>query len=445
MDILLQSFTDHIRESGLFCPADRILLAVSGGVDSVVMTDLFAKAGYSFGIAHCNFHLRGSDSDSDEAFVRSLAEKYRVPVHCIGFDTTAFAKEHKLSIEEAARKLRYDFFDKIAEQHGYRYIATAHHNNDAIETFFINLIRGTGLTGLHGIRPVNGKIIRPLLPFSRQEISDYASRNSLPFHEDYTNNETVFLRNKIRHQLLPLLKEMSPQIEPTMMRNMANLADAEQIFHEAIAIKQERIFKVEDDKISVSKDDIRQLNPCNTYLFEMLRQFGFNATAVNDLLSAIDSTGRQFHSQTHTILTNRDTIIIKEKEIRADDTEYIIEEGVTTITAPIHLSFEQNVTDETQDFRTDQNTIVVDSQKLKYPLILRRWRQGDRFQPFGMKTTRKVSDFFKDNHLSLFEKNEKWLLCNNDGQIIWIVGMRMDDRFKVAPQSEEILMVKFSL
>ena len=441
----MQSFTDHIRESGLFCLADRILLAVSGGVDSVVMTDLFAKAGYSFGIAHCNFHLRGSDSDSDEAFVRSLAEKYQVPVHCIGFDTTAFAKEHKLSIEEAARKLRYDFFDRIAEQHGYRYIATAHHNNDAIETFFINLIRGTGLTGLHGIRPVNGKIIRPLLPFSRKEISDYASRNSLPFHEDYTNNETVFLRNKIRHQLLPLLKEMSPQIEPTMMRNMANLADAEQIFHEAIATKQRQIFKVEDDKISVSKDDIRQLNPCNTYLFEMLRPFGFNATAVNDLLSALDSTGRQFHSQTHTILTNRDTIIIKEKEISTDDTEYIIEKGVTTISTPIHLSFEQSVSDETRDLRTDQNTIVVDSQKLKYPLILRRWRQGDRFQPFGMKTTRKVSDFFKDNHLSLFEKNEKWLLCNNDGQIFWIVGMRMDNRFKVAQQSKEITMIKLLL
>ena len=441
----MQSFTDHIRESGLFCPADRILLAVSGGVDSVVMTDLFAKAGYSFGIAHCNFHLRGSDSDSDEAFVRSLAEKYQVSAHCISFDTTAFAKEHKLSIEEAARKLRYDFFDRIAEQHGYCYIATAHHNNDAIETFFINLIRGTGLTGLHGIRPVNGKIIRPLLLFSRQEISDYASRNSLPFHEDYTNNETVFLRNKIRHQLLPMLKEMSPQIEPTMMRNMANLADAEQIFHEAIATKQRHIFKVEDDKITVSKDDIRQLNPCNTYLFEMLRQFGFNATAVNDLLSALDSTGRQFHSQTHTILTNRDTIIIKEKEISTDDTEYIIEKGVTTISTPIHLSLEQSVTDETRDLRTDQNTIVVDSQKLKYPLILRRWRQGDRFQPFGMKTTRKVSDFFKDNHLSLFEKNEKWLLCNNDGQIIWIVGMRMDDRFKVAQQSKEITMIKLLL
>ncbi|MBR5027894.1 MAG: tRNA lysidine(34) synthetase TilS [Bacteroidales bacterium] len=445
MDTLLHSFTDHIRESGLFCPTDRILLAVSGGVDSVVMTDLFATAGYTFGIAHCNFHLRGSDSDSDEAFVRSLAEKYQVPVYCISFDTTAFAKEQKLSIEEAARKQRYDFFDKIAEQHGYRYIATAHHNNDAIETFFINLIRGTGLTGLHGIRPVNGKIIRPLLPFSRQEISEYATCNSLPFHEDYTNNETVFLRNKIRHQLLPLLKEMSPQIEPTMMRNMANIADAEQIFHEAIAEKQRQIFKYEDDKITVSKDDIRQLTPCNTYLFEMLRPFGFNAAAVGDLLSALDSTGRQFHSPTHTILTNRDTIIIKEKELRTNDTEYTIEKGATSITTPIHLVLEQSKTGEVHDLRTDQNTIFADSRKLKYPLILRRWRQGDRFQPFGMKTTRKVSDFFKDNHLSLFEKNEKWLLCNNDGQIIWIVGMRMDDRFKVAPQSEEILMVKFSL
>lgn len=438
---MLQRFVEHIQKTRLFSPDDKILLAVSGGVDSVVMTHLFRQAGFSFAIAHCNFHLRGSDSNSDEVFVRRMAEHYRVAIHCISFNTTDYAKQHKLSIEEAARKLRYDFFADIATQNGYSYIATAHHNNDAIETFFINLIRGTGITGLHGILPKNGNIIRPMLHFSRQEISQYAKQHNLTFHEDYTNNDTTILRNKIRHNLIPLLKEISPQIEQTMARNMANIASAGQIYSQAIEQKKQLLVH-KPDQIELSKNDIKRLNPCPTYLFEMLRQFGFNATTVTEITSALDNTGKQFHTTSHTLLIDRDKIIIKPITTSQFTTQFAVEENTLSVTQPLSITFEPVEANTITNLQTNNNTIIVDASKLQYPLVLRKWHTGDRFKPFGMKNSRKVSDFFKDQHLSLFEKKEKWLLCNADGQIIWIVGMRMDDRFRITNGTSKAMIIR---
>lgn len=443
MDILLQRFLEHVRNTGLFCESDKILLAVSGGIDSVVMTDLFAKAGFNFGIAHCNFQLRGTDSDSDEEFVGYLAKKNQVTIHKITFDTQAYAKEHKLSIEEAARELRYNFFDKTAREHIYRYVATAHHNNDAIETFFINLIRGTGIAGLRGIPQKNGNIVRPLLPFSRQEIFEYASRNQLPYHEDYTNSETVFLRNKIRIGLIPLLKEISPNIEQTMRHNMAHIADAEQIFRNSIDEKRQQLFRYSDGLTFVAKSEIRKLLPCNTYMFELLRDFGFNAPTVNDLLLSLDNSGKCFLSATHTIVVDRHDIVIKNNS-NEKSIEYQIPEGTEKIHNPITLIFKELNTAYTETPQSDKNTITADADKLQYPLTLRKWRPSDRFRPFGMKGTRKVSDFFKDNHLSLFEKAKKWLLCNADGKIIWIVGMRMDDFFRVDKHTKKTIEIFFT-
>ncbi|MBR0072916.1 MAG: tRNA lysidine(34) synthetase TilS [Bacteroidales bacterium] len=443
-DNLLQRFIEHRQQTALFQPYDNVLLAVSGGVDSVVMAHMFAQAGYHFGIAHCNFHLRGADSNSDEEFVMSLAQQYNVPFHCVQFQTTSYAKEHKLSIEEAARKLRYDFFAHTAAENGYIYIATAHHNNDAIETFFINLMRGTGISGLHGILPKNSNIIRPLLPFSRLEISQYAAQHQLPFHEDCTNAETIFLRNKIRHSLLPLLKEISPQIEHTMMRNMANIAGAEQIYQQAVEQKRQQLLHHSGDTITILKSDLYQLQPCSTYLFEMLRPFGFSAAAVADIIDALKNTGRQFHTHSHTLLIDRDGLIIKPSVGRESDAQFVIAEGTRAISEPVCLTFEPANAFALQMLKTDSNTIIVDASLLKYPLALRKWANGDRFRPFGMKNSRKVSDFFKDARLSRFEKEQKWLLCNADGQIIWIVGMRMDDRFRLTATTATAMIITLS-
>ena len=443
MPSLLKLFTDHVEKERLFDRSDKVLLAVSGGIDSVVMADLFSKAGYTFGIAHCNFQLRGKDSDSDEAFVQSLAEYYHVPIHRITFDTLAFAKSNKLSVEEAARKLRYDFFDDTIQNNDYQFVATAHHLNDSIETFFINLIRGTGIAGLHGIVPKNGKIVRPLLPFTRQEITQYASENSLQYHEDYTNHETVFLRNKIRHKLVPLLKQISPQIEQTMRQNLLNIAEAECVFRSSIAEKQQQLFQHDGEKIIISKNIIRGLTPRNTYMFELLRPYGFNPTTVSVLLSALDNTGKSVFSKTHMALVGHNDIIISPIENVPSAMELSIPEGVEIVSNPIKLSFGQIEAKSLTDLHTTDTTIIVDSAKLKYPLVLRKWQANDRFRPFGMKGTRKVSDFFKDNHLTRLEKNEKWLLCNANGQIIWIVGMRMDDTFKVDKKTEHITIIQY--
>ncbi len=438
---MLQRFVEHIQKTRLFSSDDKILLAVSGGVDSVVMTHLFLQAGYAFAIAHCNFNLRGADADADEILVRHMAEQYHTDIHCISFNTTEYAKQHRLSIEEAARKLRYDFFATTATQNGYRYIATAHHNNDAIETFFINLVRGTGITGLHGIRQKNKNIIRPLLPFSRQEISNYAAQHNLPFHEDYTNNDTTILRNKIRHNLIPLLKEISPQIEQTMTRNMANIASAEQIYNQAIEQKKQLLVH-KPEQIELSKDDIGQLNPRTTYLFEMLRQFGFNAHTVTEIANALNNTGKQFHTTTHTLLIDRDKIIIKPLTTAQFTSQFAVEENTLSVSQPLHITFEPAEANTITNLQTNNSTIIVDASKLQFPLVLRKWHTGDRFKPFGMKNTRKVSDFFKDQHLSLFEKNEKWLLCNANGQIIWIVDMRMDDLFRVTNSTSKAMIIR---
>lgn len=441
-DSLFEKFIEHLQSHPLFDHGDRILLTVSGGVDSVVMAELFHRANMEFGIAHCNFQLRGGDSMRDQNFVENLAEKYGVPLHLATFETSAYAKENKLSIEEAARELRYRFFEETRRNFRYEYIATAHHNNDSIETFFINLLRGTGIAGLHGIRPKHGHIIRPLLPFTRAEILDFAGKNKIDFCEDYTNSDTVFLRNKIRHNLIPLMKEISPAFERTMRKNIEHLAEVESIYKDSVKEMQERIFRHSDNKVTIQKDDIRKLNPPHAYLFEMLRPYGFNSATTENLLQMMDGTsGKMFRSESHTLLVDRGEIILKPI---GNDTasEILIDKDIASIKEPIFLTFNNIHTEDLQNPKTAQNEILVDGGKLRYPLKLRKWKTGDRFKPFGMKGSRKVSDFFKDQHLSLFEKEEKWLLCNADDRIIWIVGMRMDDSFKITSDTKEVLKIK---
>ena len=269
--------------NGLFCRGQKGLVAVSGGVDSSVLCELMHRAGFAFAMAHCNFHLRPGDCDRDERCVRGLEVRYGVEVHVAQFDTEDYAREHGYSVEEAARKLRYDFFVGVMDREGLDYVATAHHRDDATETFFINLLRGTGIAGLHGIRPRNGHVVRPLLSFGRDEIEDFARQHGLRYVEDCTNDSLVYRRNQIRHRLMPLLRELSPGIDATMQRNMARLRDVECVYRRAVDKLREDVVTVNGDVASIRIEDIMALEPRRTLLFELLSPYGFNGAVVDDL------------------------------------------------------------------------------------------------------------------------------------------------------------------
>ena len=297
---MLQSFQSYIQKENLFLSSDKILLTVSGGIDSTLMCELFHKAKLNFGIAHCNFQLRAEESNGDEAFVGTLAEKYNVPFHTTTFTTSAYAKKNKLSIQFAARQLRYLWFEEIREHYKYNYIATAHHQDDSIETFFINLIRGTGISGLHGILPKHGNIIRPLLFTTKNKIETYSKKHKLKYREDSSNASDKYVRNKIRHHIIPVLKELNNSLENTINKSIQHIREVELIYKNDIENKRLKIVKQENNSVSISIKKLKKLQPLSTYLYEFLKPYNFNADTVREIISAIDGTsGKRFFSATH--------------------------------------------------------------------------------------------------------------------------------------------------
>ena len=407
-----------------------VLAAVSGGRDSVVLAELLHRGGYRFEIAHCNFHLRGEESNRDEQFVRRMAERYGVPCHVAQFDTDAYASEKKISIEMAARELRYEWFEQVRQERGLDLIAVAHHRDDAIETFFINLLRGTGLSGLCGMKAENGKVVRPLLHISREEIDRFIADEHLDYVDDCTNTSDLYLRNRIRHQLIPLMRELNPSFDSIMEQNLHNLSDANEIYQSTVTAILENIITHRSDgidEIPVAK--IETLKPKDTLLFELLRPYGFNADTVDEILRGIHGeSGKQYLSPTHKLVKNRETL-----QIALLDNYYV--KPVLTISDPIPRG-------SVASLKTSKDTILCDAKLLKQPLSLRHWHDGDRFHPFGMKGSRLVSDFFSDLKLSIIEKQQQWLLCDADGEIVWLVGMRADGRFAVTGETEEVVRIK---
>lgn len=416
-----------------------LLLAVSGGRDSVALEHLCHHAGFNYHIAHCNFHLRGDDSDRDERFVRDLAQQHGRQIHVAQFDTRQYAADNRLSIEEAARNLRYAFFEQIRQKEKLDYIVVAHHRDDAIETFFINLLRGTGIAGLHGIRDINGHIVRPLLIFSRQEIDDYIRQHNLAYVEDATNASDQYRRNQIRHQLLPLLRQMSPAFDNTMQRTMSHLADVETIYKETIDCLRSQIesHNVNGD-INISLSDIHSLEPQSTLLFEMLRPYGFNAAQVTDILASLSNVGSQYLSPTHILIIDRETIIISPSaEGLPDTTKKQLPEFTTqTIPPPADLALIRQWTDDTHAY--------FDADRVKMPLRIRHWKEGDRFYPFGMKGSQLLSDYFSDHKYSLLDKQRQPLLVDSNGQIMWIVGHRTDRRTAVTATTQKMIEVSIT-
>lgn len=444
---MLKDFKAFIASENLIGTKDKILLAVSGGIDSVVMTDLFHRAGYDFGIAHCNFRLRGQESNDDQFFVYDLAKKYNVPFSTKKFLTKKDAKDNGISIQMAARELRYVWFAELIKKEGYTRVATAHHLDDQAETFFINLLRNTGIAGLHGILPRQGNLIRPLLFTHRDAIEAYANKHKLKYREDSSNAESKYLRNKIRHEIIPLMLELNPAFLESLTETINRLRDIEIIFRESIDVARNKIILKEKKEIHIRIEDLKKLTPLEIYPFEILSPYGFNEAVIRDILhSPDDASGKIFYSSTHRLIKNRDELILdplpEKKENSPKKVEISIAQNRKEIRKPIHLTFKKLIPDKnfTIDFSND--VANLDLHKIEFPLVLRKWRKGNSFHPYGMNKNKKLSDYFIDNKLSVLEKENIWLLCSGS-HILWIIGHRIDHRFRITSQTKEVLQVRW--
>ena len=434
---MLQKLSNTIQQNFSFLKDKKLLIAISGGVDSVVLTHLLAQLGFNISLAHCNFNLRNIESNLDEVFVKELAKKLNIRCFTTAFQTTAIAKERKESTQIAARNLRYTWFENLIIENDFNYVLTAHHADDNLETFLINLTRGSGLDGFTGIPEINGNIVRPLLSFSREEILKFAEEHKITWREDLSNASTKYIRNKIRHKILPVLKEINPSLLETFSKTIENLQESKQIIEDRIEEVSKEIRTKEIAIVKFNIAAIQQLSNPKAYLFQLFKNYNFTEwTDVYNLLSA--QSGKQVFSKTHILLKDRAFLILSKKEAEFQlETNYVIEENTLEIKSPIHLSFKE-VTDNSI---RNKNTIYVAKENLKFPLIVRKWQNGDYFYPVGMRGKKKISKYFKDEKISLLEKKNKWLLCNADDAIIWVIGMRKDNRYQTEKIASNYLKI----
>ena len=424
-----QDFKDYIIQNALFTDQHKILLTVSGGRDSVLMAHLFKLSGYDFGIAHCNFNLRADESQRDEHFVRMLAATLDAPFYVTHFQTSEYAAEHNISTQMAARELRYEWFEKIRTEHGYDLIAVAQHQDDAIETVLLNLTRGTGIAGLHGILPKRGRLIRPMLFLSRAKIDQMISDHHIDFVEDSSNLSANYARNKIRLKVIPQLKEINPNFERTFEQNIQRFSETEQVLQKVITTLRQEIVVEKNGSVHLSIQKIASLQPRRLLLFELLRPFGFSEHAVVDLIAALNKqSGTSFYSNTHRIVVDRQDLIISELNDQEQALVFIHDEDRTVLL--IHHQILISAT-EGAYFESSDNKAYVDADKLIYPLIVRYRQEGDKFMPMGMTTFKKLSNFLIDEKVPLSEKDKVPLLLNGNGEIIWVAGWRQDNRYKV--------------
>ena len=430
------TFQNHIKKEIPFLENRKLLLAVSGGLDSMVLLHLLKELQFDIAIAHCNFQLRGVESFEDQKFIQEYADASSIPIFVTQFDTTAFAEDYKLSIQVAARELRYNWFYELLETENFDFLLTAHHADDNLETFLINLSRGTGLGGLIGIPKQNDKIIRPLLPFTRQEIESYAKDNQIQWREDSSNASDKYLRNKIRHDMVPILKEFNPNFISSFQKTQTYLQEAQAMAEDAAIMIYQQVAKEEGDTIHFDLKKLKQLPNFKSYLFQWLKEFGFSAW--EDVYDLVDSqSGKQIFSEEYRLLKNRDYLILSPIHFATDSEVFFINKNEKEVNIPLKLSL-CNVSHHSKHSNT---SIFVDQATLIYPLSVRRWKEGDSFQPFGMNgKTKKVSKFFKDQKLSLLEKENTWILLSND-QIVWIIGYRADERYKADSTTQNILKI----
>ncbi len=470
---LPEKFKSYIQKHQLFGFKDQLLVAVSGGIDSVVLCQLCKTAGFDFKIAHCNFQLRGEESERDEAFVKSLGEKYGVEIFIKKFATEIFAEQNKVSIQVAARELRYGWFEELRIEIENRqpaqekrklsgtkphltshmvyptFVLTAHHANDNIETLLMNFFKGTGIAGLRAIEPRHGKIIRPLLFVKKEELLNFANENNLQFVEDSSNLSDKYTRNYFRNQLIPSLQKVFPGVEENLINNIERFGEIDELYRQIISQHTKELIEKKGNEIHIPVLKLKKTKALSTVLYEVIKEFGFNAHQADEVKKLLDSdSGKFISSATHKIIKNRNWIIIAPHNtmeasnilINEDDREIKFEDSI--------LKFEKTLAEEIE-LTSDSSIALLDADKITFPLLLRKWKRGDYFYPLGMKKAsgtpakKKLGKFFIDQKLSIIEKEKIWIIESNK-KIIWVVGKRIDDRFKITSNSTRLIKIQFS-
>jgi tRNA(Ile)-lysidine synthase len=423
--MLVKKVKEFIEKEDLFSKQDKILVALSGGADSVALTRILITLGYHCEAAHCNFELRGEESDRDEDFVRNFCRSLNIKCHSIHFETRRYAAQQSISIEMAARELRYNWFTKICEESDCQVVAVAHHKDDSVETMLLNLIRGTGINGLLGIRPKNGNVVRPLLCASRQEVVEYLHRMNQTYVTDSTNLEDEYTRNKIRLNLLPLMEEINPSVKDGLVKTASYLNDISKVYQQAIKESIDRIFITPEKEISIEK--LMNEPAPQALLFEVLSPLGFNSTQVEEVYGSLNGQpGKRFISSQWQVVKDRDLLLIEKVKTANDKPQIIFEEVLLTKEFVIPK---------------DKNTACFDANKFKGVISIRKWEKGDYFIPFGMKGKKLVSDFMTDSKFSLLKKEQQWVLSCND-QIAWLIGERTDNRFRIDDSTQKVIIAK---
>ena len=443
---LLQRFLQFIKEENLFQNTDRLLLAVSGGVDSVVLCELCKQSKFKFTIAHCNFQLRGEESTRDENFVRELAKRYQVPIHVKEFNTNQYALDHKLSVQVVARNLRYTWFNELLIDNGsnLKYVLTAHHADDNIETMLMNLFKGTGITGLRGILPKQNGIIRPLLFAHKAAIMSFSEENNLSYVEDSSNELDKYTRNYFRNQLLPGIQNVFPAVEENMARNLRRFRETEQLYRHPVEWHKKNLIEIKGNEAHIPVLKLKKSVPLETITYELIKEYGFTAHQTLEVIGLFDAeSGKYVQSLSHRIIKNRSWLIISPNNSEDAQTSIIDKKDKKVLFKNGLLEFKE-VPVNSYRLSALPEIAQLDAEEITFPLILRKRKQSDYFYPLGMQKKKKLNRFISDQKLSVFEKEHVWLLEMNK-KIIWIVGRRIDDRFKVTGKTKKVLQVKLTL
>lgn len=438
---MLEQLQKYIADNNLFTHTDRLLLAVSGGIDSMTMLHLFTRLNYPVAVAHCNFQLRGNESAGDEYFVKSTVESLKIPFYSVRFETKEYAKQNKLSIQMAARELRYNWFSSLCKAHNFNYICLAHNADDSLETFFINLNRGTGIDGLTGIKPKSDMLVRPLLFASRKEIEHYGKEYHIPFREDSSNATEKYLRNFIRLRLLPMMEEVNPSFRKTLKTTIDNLTSTQALYNLGLNTILDQICQHNGGALKIHIPTLLNYPEVPSILYEILHPFQFNRDTCLEIAQMLhQQSGKTFFSITHRLVKDRDSLIIQPITSKNHSIYYLEKEQIAP-SLPFPLKFSWH--EQTPAAKIDKSPSIaqIDADLLEWPLILRTWQPGDYFMPLGMNNYKKISDFLIDKKLSIPEKENTWVILSGS-KIVWIVGFRIDERFKVTEKTRQILKME---